>query len=228
LPRPISFICHSYENCRGVGVFFPNWNRASEKDASPACAQQVAHPESRMLLRDEGSLHPAHVLRKSSRNEKSVTASPLEATLMRMLISVHFKGFIGNLNPLDATLTKNQGEGAAEEVAVTLEEATVEVWRQALAEGARDVELGGEKFPVRETPRKRLREVDFVFEGQPLRGLEQNPRTESRWAELARAGHKVMQFLSAGRYIGVVVDGKVTLYGGKKASNSVSRKETRA
>jgi hypothetical protein len=25
-----------------------------------------------------------------------------------------------------------------------------------------------------------------------------------------------MQFLSAGRYIGVVADGKVTLYGGKK------------
>jgi hypothetical protein len=26
----------------------------------------------------------------------------------------------------------------------------------------------------------------------------------------------VMQFLSAGRYVGNVVDGKVTLYGGKK------------
>jgi hypothetical protein len=102
-------------------------------------------------------------------------------------------------------------------MAMTLEEALVEVWRQALAEGAKNVELGGEKFPVRETPRKRLREVDFVFEGQPLRGLEQNPKTGSRWAQLARAGHKVMQFLSAGRYIGVVVDGKVTLYGGKRS-----------
>jgi hypothetical protein len=98
---------------------------------------------------------------------------------------------------------------------MTLEEAMVEVWRQALAEGAGDVELEGQKFPVHVTPRKRLREVDFVFEGKPLRGLEQNPKTESRWAQLARAGHKVMQFLSAGRYIGVVVDGKVTLYGGK-------------
>jgi hypothetical protein len=99
---------------------------------------------------------------------------------------------------------------------MTLEEAMVEVWRQALAEGAGDVDLEGQKFPVRVTPRKGLREVDFVFEGQPLRGLEQNPKTESRWAQLARTGHKVMQFLSAGRYIGVVVDGKVTLYGGKK------------
>ncbi len=99
---------------------------------------------------------------------------------------------------------------------MTLEEALVEVWRQVLAEDAGELELEGQKFPVRMTPRKRLREVDFVFEGQPLRGLEQNPKTESRWAQLARAGHKVMQFLSAGRYIGVVVDGKVTLYGGKK------------
>jgi len=96
-------------------------------------------------------------------------------------------------------------------------------------EGAAEVELDGKTFTVRETPRKRLREVDFVFDGQPLRGLEQNPKTESRWAQLARAGHKVMQFLSAGRYVGNVADGKVTLYGGKKKSSKklVSRKEPR-
>jgi hypothetical protein len=99
---------------------------------------------------------------------------------------------------------------------MTWEEALVEVWRQALVEGAENVELGGETFPVRDTPQKHLREVDFVFEGQRLRGLEQNPNTESRWAKLARAGHKVMQFLSAGRYIGVVVDGRVKIYGRKK------------
>jgi hypothetical protein len=102
---------------------------------------------------------------------------------------------------------------------MTLEEAMVKVWRQALVERAEEVELDGGMFPVRETPRKHLREVDFVFDGQPLRGLEQNPKTESRWAQLARAGHKVMQFLSAGRYVGNVVNGKVTLYGGKKKSS---------
>jgi len=32
-----SCVCHSYENCRGVGVFFPFWNRTSEKKVSPAC-----------------------------------------------------------------------------------------------------------------------------------------------------------------------------------------------
>jgi hypothetical protein len=133
---------------------------------------------------------------------------------------------------------------------MTLEEAMVEVWRRVLVEGAGEVELEGQKFPVRVTPRRGLREADFVFEGQAprktaletrkqklemgkpqerarrrslndtsgkivLRGLEQNPKTESRWAQLAHAGHKVMQFLSGGRYIGVVVDGKVTMYGGK-------------
>ncbi len=106
---------------------------------------------------------------------------------------------------------------------MALEEALVTVWWGALVEGAEEVELEGQRFAVRETPRKRLREVDFVFEGQKLRGLEQNPKTESRWAQLARAGHKVMQFLSAGRYIGNVVDGKVTIYGGKKEGGTMMR-----
>jgi hypothetical protein len=41
-----------------------------------------------------------------------------------------------------------------------------------------------------------------------LRGLEQNPETKSRWAAMARAGKKVMQFLEGGRYLAVVVDGR--------------------
>src|SRR5229473_7171685 len=110
--------------------------------------------------------------------------------------------------------------GADLEETMTLEGALLRVWRGALVEGAGEVELDGQRFAVRETPRKRLREVDFVFEGQALRGLEQNPKTESRWAQLARAGHKVMQFLSAGRYIGNVVDGKVTIYGRKKKTGT--------
>ena len=46
-----------------------------------------------------------------------------------------------------------------------------------------------------------------------VRGLEQNPKTASRWAKLAREGKKVMQFLDEGRYLAVVVDGKVQFYG---------------
>jgi hypothetical protein len=56
--------------------------------------------------------------------------------------------------------------------------------------------LGLERHPVRLTPKRHLREVDFVFEGNEIRGLEQNPETKSRWAQMARAGKKVMQFLS--------------------------------
>src|SRR5690242_9214601 len=95
---------------------------------------------------------------------------------------------------------------------MTLEEALVKVWRTALVEDAAEVTLDDQTFTVRTTPKKRLREVDFVFGGQALRGLEQNPDTGSRWAQLARAGHPVMQFLSAGRYVANVVDGKVTHY----------------
>src|ERR1700730_1507579 len=103
-------------------------------------------------------------------------------------------------------------------MATTLEEILISVWRQALVEGAKTVTIGDKSFPVRRTSRSRLREVDFQFEDHELRGLEQNPKTTSRWARLAREGKKVMQFLSAGRYIAVVVDGRVQVYG--KAASS--------
>jgi len=93
-----------------------------------------------------------------------------------------------------------------------LEEALVEVWRQALKENANLVELEGRRYPVRRTQRRRLRQVDFEFAGETLRGIEQNPETRSRWAELARAGQKVMQFTSGGGYLANVANGKLTLY----------------
>ena len=99
---------------------------------------------------------------------------------------------------------------------MTLEECLIKVWRTALVDDAPEVEVDGQTFPIRTTPRKRLRQVDFIFDGQSLRGLEQNPETGSRWAQLARSGHRVMQFLSAGRYVANIVDGKVTLYGAKR------------
>jgi hypothetical protein len=95
----------------------------------------------------------------------------------------------------------------------SFEETLVEVWRQALAEDAKFVRLGTDRYPVQRTPKRGLRQVDFVFEGNEIRGLEQNPATGSRWAQLARAGKRVMQFLCEGRYVAVVVDGKVMLYG---------------
>ena len=93
-----------------------------------------------------------------------------------------------------------------------IEEALVAVWRQSLVENANLVELAGKRYPVRRTQQKRLRQVDFECEGEALRGIEQNPETGSRWAELARGGQRVMQFTSSGRYIGNVSEGQVTFY----------------
>ena len=74
-------------------------------------------------------------------------------------------------------------------------------------------------FPVRRTPKRRLRQVSFVFDGNRIRGLEQNPETKSRWAQMARAGKKVKQFLSEGRYVANLVDGKPTLYDRRPEKN---------
>jgi hypothetical protein len=93
----------------------------------------------------------------------------------------------------------------------SFEQTLIDVWRQVLVENAKVVKLGTARYPVRHTPRRGLRQVDFMFEGNEIRGLEQNPDTKSRWAQLARS-RKVMQFLSASRYIANVVDGEVTLY----------------
>src|SRR4030088_2833380 len=95
----------------------------------------------------------------------------------------------------------------------SFEQTLAEVWRQSLIENAKTVQLGTESYPVGRTPKKGLRQLDFVFDGNEIRGLEQNPDTKSRWAQLARSGKKVMQFLSEDRYVANVVDGKMTSYG---------------
>jgi hypothetical protein len=79
------------------------------------------------------------------------------------------------------------------------EQTLIDVWRQVLVENAEVVVLETERYPLRLTPKRRLRQVDFVFDGNKIRGLEQNPETKSRWAQMARSGAKMMQFLSEGR-----------------------------
>src|SRR5437773_9275958 len=58
---------------------------------------------------------------------------------------------------------------------LSFEETLIEVWRQALVENAEAVKVGGESYSVRRTPKLGLREVDFTFDGNEIRGLEQNP-----------------------------------------------------
>jgi hypothetical protein len=93
-----------------------------------------------------------------------------------------------------------------------LDEALLSVWKQALVDKLPRVKLGEAVYPIRRTAKHKLAQVDFEVGGEALRGLEQNPKTASRWAQLARKGAKVMQFLSAGKYFAVVSDGKITHY----------------
>jgi hypothetical protein len=94
-----------------------------------------------------------------------------------------------------------------------LQEVLVTLCHQTLVAGAKHIELDGHKYPVKTTSKRRLKQVDFQFDGHELRGLEQNPDTKSRWAKMAREGKKVMQLLDGGRYVAVVVDGKMKTYG---------------
>ena len=103
-------------------------------------------------------------------------------------------------------------------MAISFEQTLIDVWRQVLVENADVVKLGTKRLPVRLTVKRRLREVDFVFNENEMRGLEQNPETKSRWAPMARAGEKVMQCLSEGRYVANVVGGKVTVYSRRAGS----------
>jgi hypothetical protein len=93
------------------------------------------------------------------------------------------------------------------------DETLIAVWRQALVDEADVVKLGSERYPVTRSKTKHLRQVVFDFDGESFIGIEQNPKTKSRWAQMARAGKKVMQFIQDGRYIAVVADGKVISYG---------------
>jgi hypothetical protein len=88
----------------------------------------------------------------------------------------------------------------------------ISVWKQALVESAKRVVVAGDSYLVRRTAKSKLAQVDFEFQGEPFRALEQNPKTQSRWAQLANKGEKVMQFLQGGRYVAVVYAGKIFTY----------------
>ena len=83
------------------------------------------------------------------------------------------------------------------------------------------VNVGGKSTPVRRTSRQHLKTAAFTVEGHQYEAIEQNPEKPSRWGQLARSGHQVVQFKDAERnkFVAVVVDGEVTFYG---ASNKRS------
>ena len=77
------------------------------------------------------------------------------------------------------------------------------------------VDLNGHTFPVRRTIAQHLRTVTFTSGGQAYTAIEQNPEKPSRWGELARKGHQVVQFKdeSSNRFVAVAIDGEVKEYG---------------
>ncbi len=96
---------------------------------------------------------------------------------------------------------------------MTLAETLVSVWQQALVDRAGSVRLEQKVYEVETTPRIALRTVDFAYGTHVITGIQQNPRTQSRWAQMARERKAVMQFSCRGRYIGNVADGEFTRYG---------------
>jgi hypothetical protein len=101
---------------------------------------------------------------------------------------------------------------AAFDTSSTIDDAFLSVWRQSLVEHKKIVTVGVATFSVRRTAKRRLAQIDFELDGVEFRGLEQNPQTKSRWAKMAREGAKIMPFLRAGRYVGVVADGVLKHY----------------
>jgi hypothetical protein len=78
-----------------------------------------------------------------------------------------------------------------------------------------DVDVDDERLRVRRTRSSRLRFVNFRMSGCDYEAIEQNPEKPSRWGQLARDGHQVVQFKDAetNRFVPVAVDGKVQVYG---------------
>ena len=96
-------------------------------------------------------------------------------------------------------------------MSASLETVLLSVYQESLIDKKKTVDLG-DIYPVRQTSKSKLKQIDFHFEDRELRGIEQNPNTKSRWAKLARERKQVMQFLEDGKYIAVVVNGKVHIY----------------
>ena len=95
---------------------------------------------------------------------------------------------------------------------MTLEEALISVWQQALADARPAVALGHRRYRVEFTRAKQLHSVTFSYERRQFFGIEQNPRTGSRWAKLAREGQRIMQFSYKSRYVANVSEGKLFRY----------------
>src|ERR1700727_1229026 len=100
---------------------------------------------------------------------------------------------------------------------ITLDKDLLSAIAQQMMSGT-SVEVNGKPIPVRRTSAHRFRTVAFEVDGREYQAIEQNPEKPSRWGQMAKAGHQVVQVKDAetNKFVAVVVDGKVKLYGARK------------
>ena len=81
------------------------------------------------------------------------------------------------------------------------------------------VEVEGKRLPVRRTSKQGLRTVTLTMGERHYAAIEQNPGKPSRWGQLARSGHQVVQFkdIAANKFVAVAVDGAAKEYGAGKS-----------
>ena len=91
--------------------------------------------------------------------------------------------------------------------------------------GTSHVEMHSKVVPVRRTSSQHLKTVTFTMDGREYAAIEQNPDKPSRWGQLAKAGHQVVQFkdVENNRFVAVAVDGKVKEYGTLKKRKTSAR-----
>jgi hypothetical protein len=79
----------------------------------------------------------------------------------------------------------------------------------------RTVTVQGKTIPVKHTSYQRLKTLTFDMNGRQYQAIEQNAEKPSRWGQLAREGHRVVQFrdVQTGKYVAVAIDGEVREYG---------------
>jgi hypothetical protein len=80
---------------------------------------------------------------------------------------------------------------------------------------AAKVQIEGRWLPVRRTRKQGLKTVSFAVGGRQYVAIEQNADKPSRWGQLARSGHEVVQFkdVQTNRFVAVAVDGEAKDYG---------------
>jgi len=99
---------------------------------------------------------------------------------------------------------------------VTAEQKVLQAVAMQLMNGEKvELEEGGQKLKVKRVGSGRLRMVQFRLNGRCFEAIEQNRLKPSRWGQLAREKHQVVQFrdVATHKYVAVAVDGEITEYG---------------